>query len=80
MLSEDRILRITLFTILKTDKFLLVNQTSKIARAAELKTVIEQICIEIMNLRMWNIKFDKNLKAKNKLHKHHVAHILEKAK
>ena len=46
---------------------MLANQTSKIARTAELKIAIEQICIEIMNLRMSNIKFDKNLKAKNKL-------------
>ena len=35
---------------------------------------------EFKNLRMWNIKFDKNLKAKNKLHKHYVAHILKRAK
>ena len=57
---------------------MLANQSSKIARTAELKIAIEQICIEIMNLRMWNIKSDKNLKAKDKLHKHHVAHILKK--
>ena len=53
--------------ILKTDKFMLANQTSKIARTAELKIAIEQIYIAIMNLRMWNIKFDENLKVKNKL-------------
>ena len=53
--------------ILKTGKFMLANQTSKIARTAELKIAIEQIYIAIMNLRMWNIKFDENLKVKNKL-------------
>ena len=53
--------------ILKTGKFMLANQTSKIARTVELKITIEQFCIEIMNLRMWNIEFDKNLKAKNEL-------------
>ena len=53
--------------ILKTGKFMLTNQTSKIARTAELKIAIEQIYIAIMNLRMWNIKFDENLKVKNKL-------------
>ena len=46
---------------------MLANQTSKIARTVELKITIEQFCIEIMNLRMWNIEFDKNLKAKNEL-------------
>ena len=46
---------------------MLANQTSKIARTAELKIAIEQFCIEIINLRMWNIEFDKNLKAKNEL-------------
>ena len=46
---------------------MLANQNSKIARTAELKIAIEQICIAIINLRMWNVKFDKNLKAKNKL-------------
>ena len=53
--------------ILKTGKFMLANQTSKIARTAELKIAIEQIYIAIMNLRMWNIQFDENLKVKNKL-------------
>ena len=53
--------------ILMTGKFMLANQTSKIARTAELKIAIEQIYIAIMNLRMWNIKFDENLKVKNKL-------------
>ena len=53
--------------ILKTGKFMLANQTSKIARTAELKIAIEHIYIAIMNLRMWNIKFDENLKVKNKL-------------
>ena len=53
--------------ILKTGKFMLANQTSKIARTAELKIAIEQIYIAIMNWRMWNIKFDENLKVKNKL-------------
>ena len=38
--------------ILKTGKFMLANQTSKIARTAELKIAIEQIYIAIMNLRM----------------------------
>ena len=46
---------------------MLANQTSKIARTVELKITIEQFCIETMNLRMWNIEFDKNLKAKNEL-------------
>ena len=31
---------------------MLANQTSKIAKTAELKIAIEQICIAIMNLRM----------------------------
>ena len=31
---------------------MLANQTSKIAKTAELKIAIEQICIVIMNLRM----------------------------
>ena len=53
--------------ILKTGKFMLANQTSKIARNVELKIAIEHIYIAIMNLRMWNIKFDENLKVKNKL-------------
>ena len=53
--------------ILKTGKFMLANQTSTIARTAELKIAIQQIYIAIMNWRMWNIKFDENLKVKNKL-------------
>ena len=59
---------------------MLPNRTWEIARTAELKIAIEQICTEVMNLRMWNIKSDKKLKAKNKLHKHHVAYILKKEK
>ena len=55
---------------------MLANQTSKIARTAELKIAIEQFCIEIINLRMWNIEFDKNLKAKNKL-KNSILRITE---
>ena len=38
--------------ILKTGKFMLANQTSKIARNVELKIAIEHIYIAIMNLRM----------------------------
>ena len=84
MLREDRISRITLkehnIYDFKDWQIYVGKWKSKIARTAELNIAAEQICIQTMNLRMWNIKFDKNLKAKNKLHKHHVAHILKKAK
>ena len=71
MLREDRISRITLkehnIYDFKDWQIYVGKWKSKIARTAELNIAAEQICIQTMNLRMWNIKFDKNLKAKNKL-------------